>query len=40
MVCTNGSVSGLSLKGPYNSDYEASLMFLGEIRPREIRELA
>ena len=40
MVCTSGSVSGLSLKGPYNSDYEASLMFLGEIRPREIRELA
>lgn len=24
MVCTNGPVSGLSLKGPDNSDYEES----------------
>lgn len=40
IVCTNGLINRLSLKGPYNSDYEQSLMFLREIRPMEILELA
>ena len=35
IVCTNGLINRLSLKGPYNSDYEQSLMFLREIRPME-----
>ena len=37
---TNDPINRLSLKGAYNSDYEESLIFLREIRPREIRDVA